>query len=119
MKRIESVIQAAVIRWVKDNHPIVIITTTANERSYKETRQIGSIGIPDLILFDRKGRALFLELKKLKGKLSPVQIEWNTMFDGNFTAKNYTRDVAYGYNSAIEIINRWAALSSSGELHSE
>ena len=107
MKRIESAIQAAVIRWVKETYPEVIITATANERSYKETSQIGSLGITDLILFHPVQGVLFLELKTTKGKLQPSQIEWNITFDSinfNYPCK---RDVAYGYNEAINIISAW------------
>lgn len=110
MNRVESVIQAAVIHKVKTDWPHLMITATANERSYKETRQIGSKGITDLILFHPNGHVLWCELKKLKGTLLPSQIEWNTDFDLRFApTPNYTRAVAYGYNQAIEIIARWLA----------
>lgn len=104
VNRIEAAIQKAVIKYVKDNMPNCIITTTANERSYKETSQIGSLGIPDLILFENN-RVLFLELKKRTGKLSTSQIKWNKDFDNKFASNIFTRAVAYGYNEAIEIID--------------
>lgn len=106
VNRIESAIQKAVINYVHTEYPKVLITTTANERSYKETAQIGSIGIPDLILFALDGSVLFLELKKRTGKLSPSQKDW-------FAANNnlpHTKEVAYGFAQAREIINNWVTL---------
>ena len=104
MNRIEAAISSALIHWVKETYPEIIITATANEKSYKETRQIGSLGIPDLILFDlRDGRVLFLELKKKKGKLLPSQITWNAKFD-TCHPPNFSRAVAYGFLEAKRII---------------
>lgn len=107
MNRVESVIQSALIHWVKETYPEIIITATANEKNYKETRQIGCLGITDLLLFTRCGRVLWLELKKKTGKLQPSQIDFNAMFDTHFTAPNYTRAVAYGYEEARIIIIEW------------
>lgn len=106
MNRIESAIQAALILWVKETYPTVIITATANERSYKETKQIGCLGITDLLLFHSDGGALFLELKQKKGKLQPSQMDFNRMFDA-WHPDNFSRDVAYGYIHAQEIIIKW------------
>ena len=87
-----------------------MITATANEKNYKETRQIGSLGITDLLLFHPKGDVLFLELKKIKGTLLQSQKDWNANFDARFApTKNYTRAVAYGYNEALKIISDWIA----------
>ena len=112
MNRVESAIQSATITWVKDTYPHLIITATANEKNYKETRQIGSIGIVDLILFDmRDGRALFLELKKKKkGKLLPSQIAWNIRFDASHPP-NFSRAVAYGFSEAKQIIADFNSIS--------
>ena len=107
MKKIEASIQKHLIAWVKAKYPAIIITTTANERSYKETAQIGSLGICDLLLFSPCGKVLFLELKTLTGKLNKNQIAWNKFFDKNFTASNYKRAVAYGFIQAQEIIADW------------
>lgn len=102
---VEKAIQAAVIDYVHTNYPAIIITTTANERSYKEARQIGSLGIPDLILFHPNGAVLFLELKTTTGKLSPPQKKWNAAFDA--AGFPHTRAVAYGYNEAQKEIDLW------------
>ncbi len=112
MRRIESAIQSAVIHWVKTTYPAIMIAATANEKNYKETRQIGCVGIPDLLLFDESGRVLFLELKKKRGKLLPSQIDWNEAFDKNHPA-NFSREVAFGYQEAITAIQDWIGLSNS------
>lgn len=111
VRKIEAAIQAALIYWVKETYPQIMITTTANERSYREINQIGSIGITDLLLFDRRNEivhCLCLELKKIKGKLLPSQIIWNQSFDKDWKCINFTRAVAHGFNEAKEIISGWA-----------
>ncbi len=102
--KVESAIQKAVIRWVKDNYPDVIITATANERSYRETDQIGSLGIPDLILFTLDERVLFLELKRKSGSLLPSQAAWNEAFDLRRSTQ-FRRAVAYGFAEARAAIS--------------
>lgn len=104
-KRVEAAIQKALIAWVKETYPEVIITATANERSYKEVEQIGCLGIPDLILFYPTGKVLFLELKTKTGRFSESQIEFNEMFDSRFQC--FQRDVAYGFSHAKELIINW------------
>lgn len=109
MIRVESAIQSALIKWIKDNHPHLMVTATQNEKSYQETRQIGSIGITDLLLFKRMDilYVLFLELKKIKGTLKQSQKTWNIEFDTNYSAKNAMRAVAYGFLEAKDIITQW------------
>lgn len=68
------------------------------------------VGCPDLILRQKRKNIthlFFLELKKKDGKLMQSQIDWNKDFDENYAADNCTRDVAYGYDEAIEKINAW------------
>ena len=115
MKRnIEAAIQAALIHWVKETYPLVMITATQNENSYKDTKQIGSLGITDLILFDVRDATLhcfFLELKKLKGKLLPSQKTWNTTYDERYgSCTNTQRAVAYGFLEAKGLIANWMSL---------
>ncbi len=104
--KVESAIQSAFIHWVKEAYSQIIITSTANEKNYKETRQIGCLGITDLLLFERQGYVLFLELKKKKGKLLPSQIAWNEKFDANHPP-NFSRAVAYGFEEAKRITIEW------------
>jgi len=113
---IEAAISNAVLDWVNTNYPEVIITTTQNESNFGNRKQVGSLGITDLILFTRKDTVLcvlFLELKTAglgktkRGKLGKNQIEWNSKFDTDFTASNATRGVAYGYEEAITKIREW------------
>jgi glutaredoxin-related protein len=101
MKCIENAIQAAVIEWVHIQYPCVLITTTNNEGHYKNTRQIGSLGIPDLILF-HKHYVLFLEIKTIKGKLRQTQKDWFAKFSLPHSAV-----VAYGFDQAKEKIISW------------
>ena len=111
MKKVEAAIQKATIHWVKETYPLVMITATQNENSYKETAQIGSLGITDLILFyrdiDHKFHVFFLELKKTDGKLLPSQKTWNSNFDTNFSCGNASRAVAYGFIDAKIKIKCW------------
>jgi hypothetical protein len=108
MNRIESVIQASYILWAKETYSFLIITATANEKNYKETRQIGCLGITDILLFHPKGFVLFLELKKKKGKLLDSQIEFNTDFDKRFSpCPVYSRAVAYGFLEAKRLTIEW------------
>lgn len=114
MINIERAIQKAIIFWVKKEFPDIIITGTDNENNYKDTASIGCIGISDLLLFDPRGKVLFLELKKKKGKLLASQIEFNNFFDINFSSCSiYTRAVAYGFDEAKEIILAWVSLSDA------
>jgi hypothetical protein len=101
--RAEQTIQNDLIYWVQQTYPNVIITATGNETQRKQ--RIGSIGIPDLILFHPNGAVLFLELKTTKGKLSQAQKDWNAAFDG--AGFPHTRAVAYGYSEAQKIISDW------------
>lgn len=107
MKNIEKAIQAAIIRWVIETYPDIIITATANERSYRETEQIGSLGIPDLILIHPRNGVFLLELKRKKGKLLASQIEWNAAFDLITFDYPCSRAVAYGYTQAQGVIMDW------------
>lgn len=111
MDRVEAAIQGALILWVHQTYgPEIIITATSNEKNYKETRQIGSIGITDLLVFRAHPFCvyiLWLELKKKTGKLRETQIEWNENFDANFSRFNSARAVAYGYNEGRNIIEKW------------
>ena len=75
---IEAAISNAVLDWVNTNYPEVIITTTQNESNFGNRKQVGSLGITDLILFTRKDTVLcvlFLELKTagLHGPGDPLQ----------------------------------------------
>lgn len=89
-----------------DEYPAVLIVATANENHYRDTAQIGSLGVPDLILFHLDGRVLFLELKRKKGKLLASQKSWNAWFDAS--GMPHKRAVAYGFAEAKAIIESFA-----------
>jgi hypothetical protein len=101
VRKIEDAIQAAVISWVHEVYPEVLITTTSNEKHYKQTRMVGSLGIPDLILF-YKHHVFFLELKTKTGKLRQTQKNWFASFSFPHSA-----DVAYGFDEAKQKITAW------------
>ncbi len=113
MNRVEDAIQTAVIRWVHETYPTLMITTTGNEKFYKGI--IACVGITDLILGtpNPDDRELFLELKTKKrknqkdGGLEDSQIKWNESFDLYYANNRRSRAVAYGYEEAIEIIQKW------------
>lgn len=119
MKRVEAAIQKEVLRWVKEQYPDVIITATANERSYKEVDQIGCLGIQDILIFKVMNGVMhiyFLELKSKKGRLLKSQIDFNILFDSKFACDNAKRDVAYGLIEAKEKVMAW--INSINHVHS-
>lgn len=111
--KIERVIQDAVIAWVKMQHPELMVTGTDNENNYKNVASIGSLGIPDLIIFHKSGKVFFLELKTMKrkneknGGLGDNQIKWNEDFDLNWSCDNFQRNVAYGLADARDAVTAW------------
>ena len=82
-----------------------------NEFAHKHKDMGMDVGSTDLLLRQRRADGithfLYLELKKKDGKLSPAQIEWNAEFDAHYLSGNCTRDVAYGFDHAKDIITRW------------
>lgn len=106
MARIERAIQAAVIRWVQEQLPDLTVVATSNEAHYRDTGQIGSLGVPDLILFKPDGGVLFLELKRKNGRLLKSQVAWNARYDA--LGFPHPRAVAYGYKQAISEIGKFA-----------
>jgi hypothetical protein len=109
MVRAELTIQNDLIYLVHNTYPQIIITATSNENQRKQ--RIGSVGIPDLILFHPSGAVLFLELKTTTGRLSPEQKEWKELFDIHGFQHSY--NVAYGYNEAQKIISDWVLTATA------
>lgn len=109
MVRAELAIQNHLILWVHDTYQNVIITATSNENQRKQV--IGSVGIPDLILFHPNGAVLFLELKTTTGKLSLEQKEWKELFDTLGFQHSY--DVAHGFHEAQKIISDWVLTTTT------
>jgi hypothetical protein len=106
---VELAIQRAVVQWALQlSFPGLLITVTSNESHYRDTQQIGQLGIQDVLVFVPRGgvlSVLFLELKTKIGSLSDAQIEWNSEFDKRYSwLTNVRRDVAYGFTDAKRII---------------
>ncbi len=56
-------------------------------------------GVPDLFLPVARGgfHGLFVEMKTLKGRVQPVQVEWHKVLE----AQGFCVKVCYGYNAAV------------------
>jgi hypothetical protein len=110
MKHTENAIQGALIHWIKDTYPSVLLLAIRNEDMRKRTDEIDA-GHPDLHLeikcIDNYVHILKLELKKKSGKLSKPQKDWNKWFDENHWAGNCHRAVAYGFDEAKLIVSTW------------
>lgn len=76
--KIEDAIQRDLLRWIKRNYPHIKAFATRNEDSRKRSEEI-EVGIPDIIIRWEEGgirHFFYLEIKRLKGKLSNSQKEW-------------------------------------------
>lgn len=62
------------------------------------------VGIFDLVILLGNGEAAFLELKKPKGKATEHQLKWQEWFNNN----GYKNKIAYGYDEAVDFIQRLA-----------
>lgn len=108
---VEAAIQRALVLWLRAEHPTVRFHSTLNENSHHQTDMGCDIGIPDMLLFERRGdvlHVLFLELKKKKGVLSKSQKDWATCYHLGLEGSNTSYAVAYGFVAAKEIINQWS-----------
>lgn len=118
MQRIEAAIQRELFKWWRNDiaplYPDVKFIAVQNENSRFDTSMGVDNGHPDIYLLAPWG-ILYLELKKLKGRLSEDQKEWNSWFDeyiqksiqSELTGGYATRAVAYGFVQAKEIIVAW------------
>lgn len=114
-RNIEAAIQRAVVHWMKEHHPAIMMQATLNENSHHCMDMGCTAGIPDLLLFlpgpqDGLLHIFFLELKTKKGKLSDSQIAWALTRP---RSHNVTYGVAYGYTEAIQAIQSWVDNLSS------
>lgn len=106
----ESEVQALVFKYLEDrgldSHPSL---SGIKAKSWGQIRFIKSQGIrkghPDLMIEEPAGKyqMLYLELKKIGGKLSDDQKEWIK----RHIAKGHAVSVSYGYYDAIYKIEKY------------
>lgn len=116
-KLTEDAIQRALIHWIGENYPGVVVLAIRNEDMRERSDEIVR-GHPDLHMeYNRKRTThiLKLELKTKKGRLSAAQREWNIWFDNTHKSKNCKRAVAYGFTEAKQIVSTW--INSLKESH--
>jgi len=100
--KVEDAIQREYILWLKREFPQARVTATRNEDSRYRGDEL-ELGVTDLIIRWKKGeiRQLFyLELKRLKGTLSPSEKKWAAEFE---PCENESYAVAYGLEEAKEV----------------
>jgi hypothetical protein len=106
--------QVALINWFRDNfqEPDYIIFAVPNggTRSVREASSLKAegvkAGVSDLIILTH-GRILFLEMKKLDGKVSKVQ----EAFGKNVEYLGFDYIVGYGATDASAKVLRWLAIA--------
>lgn len=107
-KKTESAIQRALVDWLASNYRHVMVQATLNENSRNYMSMGCTVGIPDLMLFWRRGgilQVMFLELKTKTGRLSKSQTGWKeAWFDALLKEKNAHYAVAYGFSDAKNIL---------------
>lgn len=109
---IEYSIQRELIKWVKQEYNIEIIWVKNEGKKTKQSAVLDKAsgleaGFPDLMLFKpvrSVTHILHLELKKIKGVMSPTQKEWHTEFK---ETRNRKAVIAYGFLEAQEKIREW------------
>lgn len=117
-KNIEAAIQRALVIWIKETYPKVRVHATLNELARQHITMGCDVGIPDLLLFERRGKimhAMFLELKKTKGKLSESQIDWHEHYCSDLKSSNTNYAVVYGFLAAQEAITNWLTTSEASK----
>jgi hypothetical protein len=105
MKKVEAAIQRALVEWIGKTYPYVMVQATLNENSRHAIDMGCCVGIPDLLLFWRKGdtmHVLFLELKTKhkKSKVRDTQVEWYKNNYKKLEGVNTHYAVAKGFSEA-------------------
>lgn len=81
MKRIEDFIQYKCAQWLRDNKVLHCHVPNATKRSPREGARLKAMGmvsgVDDLLLFFYPKTTVLVEIKTLKGSLSPDQIRWH------------------------------------------
>ena len=109
-RNVEASIQRALVAWLKEHYKHVMIQATLNEHSRTQMGMGCTVGIPDLLLFWRRGgvlNVLFLELKTKTGRLSDSQHSWkDAWLDSFLAAPNTHYAVAKGFGAAKEVVEK-------------
>ena len=111
MSHDEQQIQIDLVEWFHYQYPKVILTISpggfiTDGKTGSKVKRMGYCkGFPDISILKQKKKfgGLFLELKTEKGKVSPEQqIIMTNLIDNGYCAL-----VAYGFQDAKEIIERY------------
>lgn len=116
-KNEETRIQVAVANWLKLVHPKVCFTISPSGMKLPiwiamMLKAMGyRSGTPDLLIFEPRGGyfGLFVELKTEKGVTSANQKEMLNELE----ARGYKAAVCFGYEVAIQFIDKYLALGKS------
>lgn len=82
MKRIEDFLQFECAQWLRKNRiDFCAVPNGAVFRSAREGARMKALGmvngVHDLLLFFDDGLLVLVELKTIKGELSPAQVKWH------------------------------------------
>jgi hypothetical protein len=110
-KNEETNIQVAVANYLRIKYPSVLFTIAPNGIKLpiwtaKMLKMMGyRAGTPDVLIFEprKEYNGLFIELKTEKGKLSDLQNDFLIALE----SRGYKASVCFGYNKAIEAINKY------------
>lgn len=91
MKRLESSIESAFVRWCKVRRILCL-----------KLVPFGFSGFPDRTVITLDGRIVFIEFKRSGGKLSPGQVKWQRVL----TEYRQRVVVAYSVEDAIAEVER-------------
>lgn len=102
--------QAAVVKWARKNGlDLLFAIPNGGYRSMSEAKRLSKegvqAGVPDLFLcVPRNGKhGLFIEMKAMKGKVSPLQKVWLEVLN----KQGYEAVVCHGAEAAIEVIKKY------------
>ena len=104
----ESIIQTALVYWIKRHYPDLLFTIAPNGMKLPisvaaKFKKLGyAKGTPDLLIFESRGihNGLMIELKTEKGRITPEQYDWL----GKLNDRGYRAVVCRSVEEAIIVI---------------